>query len=146
MKIDVDHQIPALNEQLIQLRQRLNGDLTPLMWAIGTILENSTRQRFADKKDPDGVSWEMLAPSTVRQKKNQSGTAQGILVEKGDLLRSITFHANGYSVVIGTDRPYGKYHQTGTQNMPKRAFLGVSKQDESDIGDLINDFLAGNLR
>lgn len=133
--------IPALNEHLTKLQQRLNGDLTPLMSAIGSVLESSTRQRFADKKDPSGVAWAVLMPSTIKAKNGRST----ILVDSGDLIRSITFHASNDSVVIGTDRPYGKYHQTGTKLMPQRAFLGLSAQDNSDIGDLINDFLAGSL-
>lgn len=141
MQIDVTDDIPALNEHLTALRQRLNGDLTPLTQAIGSVLEGSTRQRFADKKDPNGVSWVVLMPSTIQAKNGRSK----ILVDSGDLLRSITFHASADSVVIGTDRPYGKYHQTGTKHMPQRAFLGLSEQDKNDIGDLINDFLAGNL-
>ena len=147
MQFDVTHTIPALSEHLTDLQQRLNGDLTPLMQAIGSVLEGSTRQRFADKQSPNGVAWAVLMPSTVKAKNGRSN----ILVDSGDLIRSITFHATSDSVVIGTDRPYGKYHQTGTKKangntkMVARPFLGLSEQDKSDIGDLINDFLAGNL-
>ena len=147
MQIDVTHTIPALSEHLTDLRQRLNGDLTPLMQAIGSVLEGSTRGRFADKQSPNGVAWAVLMPSTIKAKNGRSN----ILVDSGDLIRSITFHASNDSVVVGTDRPYGKYHQTGTKKangttkMVARPFLGLSEQDKSDIGDLINDFLAGNL-
>lgn len=147
MQIDVTHDIPALNEHLTALQQRLNGDLTPLMQAIGSVLEGSTRQRFVDKQSPNGVAWAVLMPSTVKAKNGRSN----ILVDSGDLIRSITFHASNDSVMIGTDRPYGKYHQTGTKKangntkMVARPFLGLSEDDKSEIGDLINDFLAGNL-
>ncbi len=147
MQINVTDQIPALNEHLTALQQRLNGDLTPLMQAIGSVLEGSTRQRFADKQSPNGVSWAVLMPSTVKAKNGRSN----ILVDSGDLLRSITFHASNDSVVIGTDRPYGKYHQTGTKKadgstkMVARPWLGLSEQDQFDINDLIMDFLAGDL-
>ena len=148
MQIDVTHDIPALNEHLTDLRQRLNCDLTPLMQAIGSVLEGSTRGRFADKQSPNGVAWAVLMPSTIKAKNGRSN----ILVDSGDLIRSITFHASADSVAIGTDRPYGKYHQTGTKKanggtkMVSRPFLGLSNQDQSDIGDLINDFLAGEIR
>lgn len=145
MQINVTSQIPALNAHLSELQQRLNGDLTPLMWAIGSVLEGSTRQRFADKKSPNNVAWAILAPATIKRKINKSSNGQGILVESGDLMRSITFYASRDSVIVGTDRPYGKYHQTGTKHMPMRPFLGLSAQDQADIGDLINDFLAGAL-
>lgn len=148
MQIDITHDIPALNEHLATLQQRLNGDLTPLMQAIGSVLEGSTRQRFADKQSPNGVAWAVLMPATVRAKNGRSN----ILVDSGDLIRSITFHATSDGVVIGTDRPYGKYHQTGTKNadgstkIVARPFLGLSEDDKSEIGDLINDFLAGEIR
>lgn len=148
MQIDVTHDILALNAHLSELQQRLNGNLTPLMQAIGSVLEGSTRQRFADKQSPNGVAWAVLMPSTVKAKNGRSN----ILVDSGDLIRSITFHATSDSVVIGTDRPYGKYHQTGTKKangttkMVARPFLGLSEDDKSDIGDLINDFLAGEIR
>lgn len=147
MQIDVTHDIPALNEHLTALQQRLNGDLTPLMQAIGSVLEGSTRQRFADKKSPNGGAWVVLMPSTIKAKNGRSN----ILVDSGDLIRSITFHASSDSVVIGTDRPYGKYHQTGTKKandetkMVARPWLGLSQQDQFDINDLIVGYLAGDL-
>ena len=147
MQIDVTHDIPALNEHLATLQQRLNGNLTPLMQAIGSVLEGSTRQRFADKQSPNGVAWAVLMPSTVKAKNGRSN----ILVDSGDLIRSITFHASNDSVVVGTDRPYGKYHQTGTKKangttkMVARPWLGLSQQDQFDINDLIVGYLAGDL-
>ena len=147
MQIDVTHTIPALSEHLTDLQQRLNGDLTPLMQAIGSVLEGSTRGRFADKQSPNGVAWAVLMPSTIKAKNGRSN----ILVDSGDLIRSITFHASSDSVAIGTDRPYGKYHQTGTKKangetkMVSRPWLGLSQQDQFDINDLILDYLAGDL-
>lgn len=141
MQIDVTHDIPALGEHLNALQQRLNGDLTPLMKAIGSLLEGSTRQRFADKQSPSGVQWAVLLPQTIKAKNGRAN----ILVDSGDLVRSITFHAAGDSVVVGTDRPYGKYHQTGTQHMVARPFLGLSDDDKREITDLIHDYLAGLL-
>ena len=89
----------------------------------------------------------VLMPSTVKAKNGRSN----ILVDSGDLIRSITFHASNDSVVVGTDRPYGKYHQTGTKKangttkMVARPWLGLSQQDQFDINDLIVGYLAGDL-
>lgn len=147
MQINVTSQIPALVEHASELKQRLNGDLTPLMQAIGSVLEGSTRQRFVDKKSPNDVAWAVLMPDTIEAKNGRGN----ILVDSGDLMRSITTHASSDSVIVGTDRPYGKYHQTGTKNadgsqrMPMRPFLGISPQDEFDINQLIVDFMAGDL-
>lgn len=139
MQIEVTDQIPVLNAQLMALYRRLSGNLTPLMAAIGGVLESSTRQRFADKKAPDGNAWADLLPATQQAKRGRGG---GILVDRGDLMRSITYHANQHSVAIGTDRHYGKYHQMGTSVMVARPFLGLSSEDKRTLHDLINDFLA----
>lgn len=143
MKIDVTSQLPELNEHISALYLRLNGDLTPLMGGVGTLLEGSTRDRFRTKTAPDGSSWADLQPSTI-EAKNARG---GILVDRGDLMRSITHHANSDSVAVGTDRHYGKYHQTGTKNqdgskrMPARPIFGLSAEDKTNIRDLLNNFM-----
>lgn len=144
MQITVTDQLPELNEHLTTLYQRLNGDLTPLMRGIGTLLEGSTRDRFRTKTDPDGVAWKNLSAERLEEKKGRGG----ILVDYGDLMRSITYHASSQSVAVGTDRHYGKYHQTGTykadgaQILPERPFLGLSIDDKTNIQDLLNDFMA----
>lgn len=138
MQLTITHQLPQLNDYIGQLYQRLGGDLTPLMLAIGSILENSTRECFSSKTAPDGTSWQQLKPSTVKQKKGRGG---GILVERGDLMKSITHHATSHSVAVGTDRHYGKYHQVGTKHMPARPFLGISASDDDNIQDVLNQFL-----
>ncbi len=141
MRIDVTNEIADLNAQLMQLYGRLNGDFSPLMRKIGRLLEDSTRERFATKQDPNGVSWEQLAPSTLRQKKGGGG----ILVASSDLMKSITYRAYQTSVEVGTNEEHGKYHQTGTPNMPAREFLGLSTDDKDNIQQTLNEFLEGIL-
>lgn len=135
MRIDVESQLGEMSDKLGALAQGL-GDLSPVMQAIAAVVENSTRERFATKKDPDGVDWQQLAPETIERKKGRGG----ILVEYGDLMRSITSHATAVSAEVGTDRPYGKYHQMGW-GVPQREFLGLSEDDMADIQELLNDFM-----
>lgn len=136
MRMNVEEQLGALNDKLNNVYKVLNSDLKPLMQDIGAIVENSTRERFLTKEDPDGVVWQELAPETIERKKGRGGK----LVEYGDLMRSITAHATAVSVEVGTDRPYGKYHQMGW-GVPQRAFLGLSDDDFADINDLLTDYL-----
>ncbi len=137
LTLDVTNEIPELNQRLMALNGRLN-DLSPLMDAIGDILENSTRQRFEDQVNPDGISWEDLLPSTVKAKKGNDK----ILSNEGDLLKSLTYGFDETSVEWGTPEEYGKYHQTGTIFAPERAFLGISDDDREDIFDVLNEFIA----
>lgn len=141
INIDVSSQFPALNQYLTTLEARLNGDLTPLMEAIGAVLENSTRQRFADKKSPDGVSWATLMPSTIRRKVNKKGQNAGILVESGDLMASLTYQASSHRLEVGTPESYGTHHQFGTTDIPARPFLGISEDDKQSVYDMINEYL-----
>lgn len=129
--------IQAIN----QLKVKLNGDLTPLMEAIGGELESGTRQRFAQKHAPDGSYWAKLKSSTIRQKINKKGDNAGILVESGRLEESIAYQADKHSVSVGVSETYGVYHQFGTVRMDARPFLGISADDERTILEMINDYL-----
>lgn len=141
MQIEIHSQFSPLVERLNQAYHHLGGDLGDLMSAIGATLENSTRQRFAEKRSADGVAWASLLPSTQRQKRGRGG----ILVDRGDLAAGITFYANANEVRIGTPEHYGKYHQGGTPKLVARPFLGISTQDEQDIQQLIQIYLAQTL-
>lgn len=133
----ITHDLPLLQDNVEKLQDKL-GDLTPLMEDIGAVLENSTRQRFADKQAPIGTAWANLMPNTLKQKDNTGG---GILVASGNLAQSIAYHADKYSTSVGTSESYGAYHQFGTAHMVARPFLGLSRQDEDSIYKLINEYL-----
>lgn len=136
MRMDVESQLHELNGTLSDIYKKLPGGLKPLMTDIGAVVESSTRERFSTKKDPDGIGWQQLSPERLEQKKGRGG----ILVDYGDLMKSITSHATAVSVEVGTDRPYGKYHQMGW-GVPERKFLGLSDDDFADIRELLNDYL-----
>ena len=64
-----------------------------------------------------------------------------LLVDRGDLLESITSHATKNMAEVGTDRVYAAYLQTGTRNMPARPIFGLSEQDRNDIRDALGNWL-----
>lgn len=136
--INVTDDFSELNQHLITLYRRLNGNLMPLMQAVAGTLEDSTKQRFNSKVAPNGVHWQNLKPSTLQTKQRRGG---GILVDSGDLLTSITSYANNHSVVVGSNEVYAKYHQVGTNKMPARPFLGLSEQDKARLRERLNEFL-----
>lgn len=140
MQVDVVHDLTGVSDKLGQLAAGLD-DLTPVMQAIGAVVEGSTRERFSTKTAPDGSSWADLKPSTLEAKNGRGG----ILVDRGDLMRSITTFASSTSVSVGTDRPYAKHHQTGTPNMEQREIFGLSSDDVTDIQALLNDFMSDLL-
>jgi phage virion morphogenesis protein len=145
-------------------------DLTPLLDAIGFLLEESTRQRFTDQVDPEGRPWAPLSPAYRASKpKNQDL----ILVLNGYLVGSFRHQAGKDEVRVGTDVAYAAVHQFGASipphvirargagalfwpgaahpvkqvnfpgaEIPARPFLGVSADDERGILDLANEYLA----
>ena len=142
MQLTLTHNLSALQQRLDRLQGKLGGDLTPVMTAIGGLLESSTRERFETKRDPQGMSWEQLNPKTKNAKRTAKGRLRSdILVDRGDLRKSITYHATSQSVAVGTDRHYGRYHQEGTRHMPARPFLGLSVEDEGNILQLVQKFI-----
>lgn len=142
MRLTVDSELPEVQEHLNALYRALNGDLTRPMAGIAAILENSTRKRFNTKTAPDGSPWAGLKPATVRAKTGRNGKARGsILVDRGDLFRSLTGFANERMAVVGTPQLYAQYHQTGTRHMAARPIFGLSEQDRQDIRQLLAEWL-----
>lgn len=132
-------------------------DTAPLMRGIATILENSTRERFATETDPDSEEWE---PS-LRVKLFGGKT----LTQDGHLGDSISSTYDATSAVVGSNRIYAAIHQFGgfiqaktakglafefagpgtdthvvVQNVfiPARPYLGVSDLDAGDVEDFIH--------
>ncbi len=91
----------------------------PLLAAIGTGLESSTRQRFRDGEDPSGIKWASYAPLNPAYAANKKGTQ--ILVESGSLRTSIYSGVVGNEVFVGSELPYAAVHQFGAVIKPKNA-------------------------
>lgn len=142
MKLKIDTTLPELQAHLNTLYARLNGDLSEPLNAVAGLVENSTRRRFETKTAPDGSRWAELSLWTLYAKTGKNGQTRGsILVDRGDLMRSITSHATASMAEVGTDRVYAKYLQTGTANMPARPIFGLSDQDRGDIRESLTDWL-----
>ena len=142
MKLTVDSTLPELQAHLNALYARLNGDLSEPLNAVAGLLENSTRKRFETKTAPDGSKWAQLSLWTLYAKTRRDGKVRGsILVDRGNLLRSITSHATESMAEVGTDRVYARYLQTGTAKMPAREIFGLSDEDRADIRDKLHDWL-----
>lgn len=86
------------------------------------IVYNRVRTRYLEETAPDGTRW----IQSQRAKEENRNT----LYDTGDLYRSIQLAKGGDNqVFIGTDVPYGYYHQFGTKKMVARKFLGASDGD-----------------
>lgn len=116
-----------------------------IMEKIATLVRDSTDERFDDEQDHRGRKWRALTQATIKRKTTKSGKVRGtgggrfkgILKDSGGLRDSIRGEADHKEAKIGTDKNYGAFHQFGTKHIPKRPFLGLSKDDKKNIPAII---------
>lgn len=149
--------LAELGHDLARRARRLS-DLTPLMDELGGAMVASTQQRFEEEKAPDGTPWERSARAV-----HEGGQT---LRDSNRLYQSITHRAEPDKVTWGTNVIYAAVHQFGATiraksanalafslpggdfaqvqkvEIPARPFLGVSRDDQAEIGRTVEDFLA----
>jgi phage virion morphogenesis protein len=94
--------------------------------------------------------WKKLAPSTVKRR----GNSGPILAVSADLRNSISAQAHGGGVTIGTNVPYARAHQFGTDKagrshsvkIPARPFLVIQDEDIDDALDIIARHLTRGVK
>jgi len=124
---------------------------------VGRVGVLQTQERFETQTDPQGVKW----PPSIR-----------VLVEGGNTLRdsgrfyaSITHEATDAGVAIGTNAIQAAIHQFGGRitakterglmfrvagewarkhfvDMPRRAFLGLSPDNEAELIEVADEYMA----
>lgn len=152
----------SLTVQDDRVRRALTGlasqsrDLQEPFEEIGASLLTSTQQRFEDEEDPEGDSWPELAPRTQRRIVNgrPRGGAHILRVStSAGLYGSLTYLATATDLRLGSNKEYAAIHQLGgTEDMPPgpaavpaRPFLGISRDDEQEIGHILIDHLQAGL-
>ena len=122
------------------------SDATPLMDEIGSMLVSSTQHRFETGQTPEGEDW---LPS-IRVQEAQ-GNAQ-TLVDSARLRDSMTHEPSRDQVEAGTNVIYAAVQffggQTGRNHavtLPSRQALGISYDDEREIENIVDDYLAETL-
>lgn len=150
-------------EELLSKMKRLSKtDTAGVMKAIAEGLRTSTVERFASEEAPEGSKWK---PS-VRVQENGGKT----LTKSTGLKASIKSQADSTGLAVGTNLEYAATHQYGTQrtirarrsnylrfkigdrwvstpsvriSIPARPFLGISKDDDSEIKEIVEDIVRG---
>lgn len=90
---------------------------------VDAMLFNRTRTRFLAQQTPDGETWE---PSQAALAENRQ-----TLFDTGNLFHSIQLYRISESKSMqGTDVPYAKEHNEGTDGQLQRQFLGFGQEDE----------------
>ena len=141
-------ELRALNQALSAgLRGLLQADRGQLLTDLGVELEGQTKERFDERRAPDGSRWQPWAPATKRLRRGGGG----LLVRSGELRESITHVVAGDELQVGSNKVYAAVHQYGhtfdkptafgTPTIPARPYLGISERDRGELGMLIEDFL-----
>lgn len=136
LQISNSAEVKAVFEAL----QATLADLTPVFQDIGESMLNRTRERFRTQTAPDGSPWAALSPDYAKHKKKNKDK---ILTLAGRLRGTLNYQAGPRSVRIGTPLFYGAAHQFGRPeiNLTARPFLGLSRSDEQELLDILNDHL-----
>lgn len=134
-----------LNPANAEVLQRLDHIISTLIGpsreqmfdAIGNGLVANLQLRFKDGVDPQGNPWV----------KSQRAIREGgqTLINTGLMRNSFTYAADADGVDVGTNNPYAPFHQFGTKRMPQREILGISKDDEDMIIDIVDQIVGESL-
>ena len=119
----------------LQRLQRQTRQMRPVFASIGEELIPSHEKRWAEGVDAQGKPWTPLKPATLKRKRTNR-----MLFEEGDLLRGPVYRASNQVLAFGISDFKAPFHQFGTtRGLPARPLLGLSKQDQQGIIDIILD-------
>lgn len=93
------------------------------------IAENSKNWFLEGFRKGGGQTDDSKSGWASRDSKSKRNQGRGILIDTGALRRSVTVLKSSWKeIIIGTQRiPYAKRHNEGLKGMPKREFIGDSK-------------------
>ncbi|NWO05369.1 MAG: phage virion morphogenesis protein [Alteromonadaceae bacterium] len=150
--IEVKIDSREIEAELQQLEDK-SGDLKPVFEDIGEYLIVATRQRFLDKKAPDGTPWPSNSPLTQALK----GSDDPLIGESKSLSRYFSYNASSGSLEFGSPMKYAAVQHFGAKQgafgrskrgtplpwgrIPARPFLGLSTIDRDAVLDIVREYL-----
>lgn len=102
----------AAQARLAELIGRMD-DKRGFLEGVAEHLLNTTRDRFRDQADPEGVPWARLRSATIRQRERRKFTPIQILTRRSELRSSINSAVGADQVSIGTPVKHAAIHQFG---------------------------------
>jgi phage gpG-like protein len=135
LKVDFDLRTDAGLERARARLQGIRERAQNLLPAWDTLLDwwaEQNRLQWATNGARWGKPWEPLAPRTLANKRRY-GYPRDILVRTHDLRDEMTKRPFGvesfdhHGAVAGTNLPYARYHQRGTDRMPRRRIVDARR-------------------
>lgn len=145
---------------LRRLNQLDSLDIKGVLNAMAEGLRTSTVERFTEEKTPEGTPWKPSVRAREEGGKTLTRTAQlktsirsevsdsGLAVGTNDI-RAATHQFGDKRTIRARNKRYltfkigGQWHKAASVNVsiPARPFLGISKADEQDIRDILEEAL-----
>lgn len=125
----------------------LRLDDADLLDRVGAVTEGGARRRIdEDKAAPDGSPWAPWSARTAAKRRR----GQSLLQKEGDLLDSLGFETRGAGVATGSNLVYAAIQQFGGAEVgrpghPARPYLGLSRDDEQDLADVLERWAARKM-
>lgn len=143
IEFTVDTVTPTLQRAL----RSFQGDSRNLLLNdIGEYLLRSTRERGKTQRSPSGQPWRPLSPRYKKFKDRKRPGVRMLVFDfhmQGDQL---AYQVAGDNLFVGTNAPYGARQHFGDEGdggIPGRPWLGLSREDEDEIGLIVDDHLMG---
>ena len=151
------------SRQAIREAIGLLKDMTPIYVDIGEYMIQATRQRFVKGVAPDGTAWAPKRASTLERYRQlgYGSLSRPLIGPSRSLSRQIQRIVSRDGVVIGSSLIYSRVMQEGAARgafgsdsrgrpipwgrIPARAWLGISRDDETAIVDIVDEHLSGPL-
>ncbi len=127
--------ITGLDRATVAIQHITMWEFDELLTILGKLILAQTERHFEDEAGPTGA-WAPWRPSTASRRKGGQ-----ILTETGQLRGSFSMKTGLLDVEVGTNVPYGKFHQWGTKKMVARPFVGLSETDKDEVEQAIETYL-----
>ena len=137
IEVEFDSNAKELSVFMKSANDKLDIMTVPLK-KTGIYMLGSIDKNFRYEGRPD--KWAPLKPATISARRKKGGGAK-ILQNTGRLKQDINPKYTPFSVSIGTNVEYGKFHQFGAprENIPKRRFLMFQESDKKTINRIFKD-------
>lgn len=132
-----------VQQSIGDIRKKLDNPRS-MMQEIGDIIVEDIKHRIINTKtSPEDIAWAPWAPGTKKAREKKGNAALGLLYDTGTLLNSITSQVIGghNTLQVGTNVKYAGWLNEGTEKMPARPFLGISKRAQESIDEAIHLYL-----
>ncbi len=138
--------LKSLNHSINQMA----GLISPpndLLAVVGAVVESQTRRRILEEKAaPDGSIWDDWSDKYAATRHSGHSFLEG----DGDLVDSLGWNISDNKVSVGSNLVYAAIQQFGGDevgiNIPARAFLGLSADNEKELIDVVEAFIANEIR